>query len=308
VQIVGYGSAKTFNCHADAFETITGARTGVFPVTYEPVDCDMPNGQGPTATVLDGMNSWYTKVIFSNLPQGVSAATLKIDGKAYAMQRSSGATWFASPGGSVGAASFEVALEGGGSVVIEDCFASWPVETGASCTGQVADRSAAVDETMPAPTPTTPEEPKSCFSAGDGVYLRAHTGKRLTAQGEAVHAKWDHKGVWQRWTLEKDSVGEVQFGDSVYLKGHTGMHLTVQGDAVHAKWDQRGKWQRLVLESAEGEGGRVCDGDAVSFRAHTGKRLTVQGEGVHAKWDHRGSWQRFVIEAAPAAALAQATE
>ena len=52
------GSAKTFDCHLTAFKTITGASTGVFPITYEPMDCDAGSG-GPVATVLDGNNAWY---------------------------------------------------------------------------------------------------------------------------------------------------------------------------------------------------------------------------------------------------------
>jgi len=54
VQIVDSGSAKTFDCHVDAFEEIIGARTGVFPITYEPVDCGTTPGHAAVATVLDG--------------------------------------------------------------------------------------------------------------------------------------------------------------------------------------------------------------------------------------------------------------
>merc|ERR1712117_556950 len=49
VQIVDSGSAKTFDCQVDAFEAITGSRTGVFPITYEPVDCETADGQSPVA-------------------------------------------------------------------------------------------------------------------------------------------------------------------------------------------------------------------------------------------------------------------
>merc|ERR1712038_1227853 len=86
VQIVDSGSAKTFDCQVDAFETITGSRTGIFPISYEPVDCETAT-DGPVATVLDGNNAWYTKVIFSNLPGAVVSADNKISGKSFGMSR-----------------------------------------------------------------------------------------------------------------------------------------------------------------------------------------------------------------------------
>merc|ERR1719401_602848 len=107
VQIVDSGSAKTFDCQVEAFEAITGARTGVFPISYEPVDCNVGTG-GLTATVLDGENAWYTKVVFSNLPKAVIGAELVVGGQGFSMQRSGGATWSASPDGKTGAAAFLV--------------------------------------------------------------------------------------------------------------------------------------------------------------------------------------------------------
>jgi len=132
VQIVDSGSAKTFDCQVEAFEAITGATTGIFPITYEPVDCDVAAG-GATATVLDGGNAWFTKVIFSNFAQAVIGAELQVGNQMFVMQRASGATWRANTDGSTGTASFRVTLEGGQQVAIDSCFSSWPVATGASC-------------------------------------------------------------------------------------------------------------------------------------------------------------------------------
>merc|ERR1719336_2316152 len=110
IQIVDSGSAKTFDCQVDAFSQITGARTGVFPVTYEPVVCETDGGA--VATVLDGDNAWYTKVIFSNLPAAVLGAEAVVGSSTFPMSRASGATWSASLGGVQGGASFAVTLEG----------------------------------------------------------------------------------------------------------------------------------------------------------------------------------------------------
>merc|ERR1719418_54341 len=90
VQIVDSGSAKTFDCQVDAFEAITGSKTGVFPITYEPVDCEIATDHGPVATVLDGNNAWYTKVIFSNLPTSVVSAELIVNGASFGMSRVGG--------------------------------------------------------------------------------------------------------------------------------------------------------------------------------------------------------------------------
>ncbi|CAE7223056.1 EXPA12 [Symbiodinium sp. CCMP2456] len=133
VQVVDSGSAKTFDCHLTAFQRITGASTGVFPITYEPVDCDVGSG-GPVATVLDGDNAWYTKVIFSNMVSAVVKADLFLGENAFTMSRVSGATWSASTAGKRDAASFSVTLDTG-DIIAFRCFDSWPVPTGSSCTG-----------------------------------------------------------------------------------------------------------------------------------------------------------------------------
>merc|ERR1712218_293378 len=117
----------------DAFEAITGARTGIFPITYEPVDCEIAIDHGPVITVLDGNNAWYTKVIFSNLPTAVASAELVVNGASFGMSRVGGATWKASPEGAIGSASFAVMLQDGSRVDFRSCFGTWPVPTGSHC-------------------------------------------------------------------------------------------------------------------------------------------------------------------------------
>merc|ERR1719476_340493 len=137
VEVVDSGSAKEFDCQVDAFETITGARTGVFPITYEPVDCDTAD-TGATVTLLDGGNAWYTKVVFGNLRQGVQSARLTVGTESFDMGRGSGASWTASMRGQTGPASFVVTLEDGTEVEFGDCFESWPVTTSSFCSEHAA--------------------------------------------------------------------------------------------------------------------------------------------------------------------------
>jgi len=164
VQIVDSGSAKTFDCQVDAFRAITGATTGVFPITYEPVECEM-DGLA-VATVLDGNNAWYTKVIFSNLPGAVQSAKAHVDGKEFAMNRVSGATWSASPGGARGTAGFVVTLADGSVVDMRACFDSWPVATGSSCLQSSASL-ASPESPAPSPAPVPmPVPPSQCSPTG----------------------------------------------------------------------------------------------------------------------------------------------
>merc|ERR1712187_14419 len=103
--------------------------TGVFPISYEPVDCRTGNG-GAVASMLDGNNAFFTKVIFSNLASAVESAQLTIEATSFTMDRAGGATW--SKGGLngiTGAASFSLTLASGDVVAIDPCFGNWPVAT-----------------------------------------------------------------------------------------------------------------------------------------------------------------------------------
>jgi len=166
VQIVDSGSAKTFDCQVDAFKEIAGATTGVFPITYEPVDCETQGGA--VVTVLDGNNAWYTKVLFSNLPRAVVGAEITVGGRSFPMSRVSGATWSASPGGAQGAASFAVTLEGGAQLDLGACFESWPVPTGSSCTA-----GAAVSSKVETPAEETSQEEPTIPCAATGQDCRS---------------------------------------------------------------------------------------------------------------------------------------
>ncbi|CAE7793546.1 EXPA12 [Symbiodinium microadriaticum] len=159
VQVVDSGSAKAFDCHLTAFQRITGASTGVFPITYEPVDCDVGSA-GPVATVLDGDNAWYTKVIFSNLVSAVMKADLFLGESAFTMSRVSGATWSASTAGKRDAASFSVTLDTG-DIIAFRCFDSWPVPTGSSCTGPPSISTSETTQSSTTTTSTTTEEPST---------------------------------------------------------------------------------------------------------------------------------------------------
>ena len=151
VQIIGsHGGSNNLDCFFDAFNTIAGADAGTFEVSLEPVECEV-TGAGPVATVVDGDNAWYTRAIFSNLPHAVLAAWISVDGKATEMRRTSGATWEANLGGGGSVVGFKVSLEGEEEMAFRDCFRSWPVARGSSCS------TSGPSPPTPTPSPTTPK-------------------------------------------------------------------------------------------------------------------------------------------------------
>jgi len=131
---------------------------------------------------------------------------------------------------------------------------------------------------------------------GDSVYFKAPTGKRLTVQVDAVHAKWDHMGEWQAFVLEREAgAGLLQSGDAVFLVGHNGHLVTVEGKQVHSKWSNRGTWERLIM-NREGGFGTVCNGDSVFLVAHTGNLIAVEGSRVQAQSSNRSDSALFTVE------------
>lgn len=133
---------------------------------------------------------------------------------------------------------------------------------------------------------------------GDTIWLRAHTGRRLTVQGTSVHASWRDRGSWQALVIEKRSSKDatIHSGDEVYLRGHTGKRVAVEGTTVQAKWNHQGSWQRFVIEKKGATGSPIYPDDVIYLRAHTGNRIAVEGTIVQAKWNHQGSWQALAIE------------
>jgi hypothetical protein len=134
-QEAGWGSPE-FVCNPDVFTSITGASTGVFPVSYNKIACEVDSAVG-VATVFrqwDETNGYLTAARFSDLPYPVSSAKLKIGKKSFPMSDRewglAGQTFEAHTDRSKGSASFELTLADGSINKLDPCFKSWPV---ASC-------------------------------------------------------------------------------------------------------------------------------------------------------------------------------
>lgn len=133
IQVVDSGSAKEFDCFLDVFQEITGSNTGVFPITYTQVACQVT---GPTVVILDGNNAWYVKVLFAGGSTGVQAAQMKVGLTNYTMDRVGGATWKASLTGTENeSVTFYLSFADGSKSTIGNCFGgAWPVATSSQCT------------------------------------------------------------------------------------------------------------------------------------------------------------------------------
>lgn len=133
------------------------------------------------------------------------------------------------------------------------------------------------------------------LQSGDMVFLKAHTGKYLGVEDEAVDARWNRRGVWQGFAIEKkDPALPIHSGDIVYLKAHTGKFVDIEGGAVRARYADDGAWQAFRIEK-DGSG-PICRDDVVFFQGFTSNQLHVEDESVYASWGNRGAWESFIIE------------
>ena len=132
VMVVDSGSAAEFDCHLPVFRDISGCETGVMGIQFEQVACQ---GAGPpTATILDGGNAYFVKVLFSGLERGVDAATITVGGNAPVMMSRNGGPFQASTQGLTGVpVGFTLTLDDGSTLELANCFGNWPQTTGASC-------------------------------------------------------------------------------------------------------------------------------------------------------------------------------
>jgi len=123
IQVVDSGADKDFDCELPAFKKATGSVTGIFPITFKQVPCNVAPG-GMTATVL-ASNPYFLIVIFANSASPVRKATLTVGGKKFKMRRR-GATFSVITGGAKGDVDFAVVAADGSAHSFSSCFASWP--------------------------------------------------------------------------------------------------------------------------------------------------------------------------------------
>lgn len=144
IQVVNSGVMNhnaVFDCQVTAFEAITGAQTGVYPISWEEVDCEVSTG-GAVATLLRGDNAWYAKLVFSNLPRPATGAKLVSQGQGYELEMEGCCgTWFGQLGGGQGPVELELTLVGGEVSSFRQCFETWPAPTSSFCKQQATSES-----------------------------------------------------------------------------------------------------------------------------------------------------------------------
>lgn len=135
----GAGGDAHFDCILDSFEAITGAKTGIFDVDFEPVPCDVISG-APVVMNWADKNAYYCKMMFQNVGGWGTVKSVQacLNGNTCAdMTRAGGATWTGCPQGEGSSMKFVLTQEtpeGVASTIECDCQEAWPWATGHRCT------------------------------------------------------------------------------------------------------------------------------------------------------------------------------
>ena len=149
IQVVnsGAGGVKHFDCFDTAHQALTGTSTGIFPITFMPIDCTYST---PTAVVLDGNNKWYVKMLFVGGKTGVMEAKIILDGIKIDMERVGvTGTWSASTAAwaqnnqnsNTATVDFVMVYSDGTQAEFYSCFnGQWSVPTGSQCEAGIARR------------------------------------------------------------------------------------------------------------------------------------------------------------------------
>jgi len=75
------------------------------------------------------------------------------------------------------------------------------------------------------------DDTSSLVSSGDEILLRTYKGNRVTSNRSEVHAKWNHRGDWERFIIQRVAGnGQIQSGDYVSFRSHWGSYLKVEED------------------------------------------------------------------------------
>lgn len=140
----GAGGPAHFDCIMESFEKITGARTGIFDITFEEVTCDdsgmSDSTKGIVVTNWADKNAYYCKMMFGNVGGWGSLESVEmcINGsKCKKLQLFAGATWTGCPGGEGSSTLWKFtqksAKDGSKKTVSCNCSQKWPWNTGQKC-------------------------------------------------------------------------------------------------------------------------------------------------------------------------------
>jgi len=73
------------------------------------------------------------------------------------------------------------------------------------------------------------------ITSGKTVFLRTHFGKHIDVEGEAVRARWNDQGGWQKLKIETKEGGAIKSGKTVFLTAHTGKVNASKDTALASK-------------------------------------------------------------------------
>lgn len=133
----GAGGPAHFDCIMESFEQITGARTGIFDMTFEEITCTGLKG-GPVVINWADKNAYYCKMMFENIGGWGQLEAVEgcLGGKCAKLQQFAGATWTGCPGGSGSSMKWKLTQKtpsGKRETITCTCTGSWPWATGKRC-------------------------------------------------------------------------------------------------------------------------------------------------------------------------------
>lgn len=122
----------------ESFEALTGARTGMFEIEFEEVECEEIEGPLIAINWAD-RNSYYCKLMFENVGKwgGIKSVEACLNGdQCGQMTRAGGATWTGCPQGEASSMTLRLTQESpsGEEEIFEcSCPGSWPWDPGFQC-------------------------------------------------------------------------------------------------------------------------------------------------------------------------------
>ena len=127
VQVTNSGASGSdhFDCFDNVFYQLTGIMMGIFPISYQKMDCCQATNV--YIVVLGDSTPWYVKVLVAGGHTSVLAMSIELDGRTISMGHSSGAMWIADGlDNRKGPTQSVVTFSNGSTKRVGNCFPKWP--------------------------------------------------------------------------------------------------------------------------------------------------------------------------------------
>lgn len=158
IQVVDSGADRNFDCEMNAFNKISGAVTGVFPIHYKEINCEIAAG-GATA-LLTAANPYFMIIVFGNLPTNAVKAIATVEGQGdYVMDKVTNTFHLVVGQIPHGSVSFQVHTNDGSKFNFVNCIPKWPAKPRSFCQSSGGGGSHVAPPVAPKPNHATTPAP-----------------------------------------------------------------------------------------------------------------------------------------------------